>query len=93
MQMQKFSDQVVQQVWEKGIVIPSANPDMRRKDVCGAWIDRNMYGDRSDRHNNGWEIDHINPSGSDDLSNLRPLQWYNNVSKSDGRLTCPIKAK
>ncbi len=34
----------------------------------------------------GWEIDHIKPvseSGTDDLSNLQPLQWENNRLKGD----------
>jgi HNH endonuclease len=34
----------------------------------------------------GWEIDHVAPvvlGGTDDPSNLRPLQWQNNRSKAD----------
>ena len=34
----------------------------------------------------GWEIDHIKPvskGGTDDLSNLQPLQWENNRRKGD----------
>ncbi len=30
--------------------------------------------------------------GPDTLSNLRPLQWQNNVDKSDGRLRCNVTA-
>lgn len=94
--LQKFSDDIIQKVWEKGIIISGINSNVRRQDVCGAWIDRNMYGDRSSQNNTGWEIDHIKPEsqgGTDDLSNLRPLQWYNNANKSDGKLTCPMKAR
>ena len=55
-----------------------------------------MYGDRSDKYNCGWEIDHIKPDskgGEDIISNARPLQWYNNVDRSNGRLNCPVTAK
>lgn len=92
----KFSDSIVQKVWEKGIIVQDIDLNSRRKDICGAWIDRNMYGDRSDQNNNGWEVDHITPEsdgGTNDLSNLRPLQWYNNVSRQNGSLNCPVKAK
>lgn len=40
----------------------------------------------------GWHIDHIDPNG-DDLSNLQPLQWENNIDKSDGQLKCKITAQ
>lgn len=53
-------------------------------------------GDRSSQTNCGWEIDHIKPDskgGEDIVSNARPLQWYNNATRSNGRLTCPISAK
>ena len=89
----EFSEEEQQQVWEKGQVVQPNDPSVWRKDACGAWIKRSMYGDRSSQTNYGWEIDHIDPNGGDDISNLRPLQWYNNVTKSDGKLTCPITAE
>ena len=88
-----FSDSIIQKVWEKGRVVPNNDPNIWRKDECGAWIGVRYYGDRNSQY--GWEIDHIKPesqAGGDELSNLRPLQWKNNVSKQNGRLTCPITA-
>lgn len=81
-----FAEELVEAVWQKGIVVPGNNPTEWRKDECGAWIYRGAYGNRDSEY--GWEIDHISPGGSDQLSNLRPLQWQNNVDKSDGRLKC-----
>jgi hypothetical protein len=31
----------------------------------------------------GWEYDHIDPDGPDELWNLQPLYWLNNRRKSD----------
>ena len=85
-----FSEDIVQKVWEKGRIISENHPNIWRKDECGAWIQRASHGDRNSDF--GWEVDHINPNGGDNLSNLRPLQWINNAEKSEGRLTCPITA-
>lgn len=85
-----WADDVVQKVWEKGKVVPGNDKDRWRKDACDAWIGRQEYGNRNSQY--GWEIDHIDPSGGDQLSNLRPLQWQNNVDKSDGRLKCNVTA-
>ncbi|GLH67166.1 HNH endonuclease signature motif containing protein [Geothrix edaphica] len=85
-----FSEEKVQQVWEKGEKVANNDPNEWRKDQCGAWIYRKHYGNRDSQY--GWEIDHVSPGGSDDVSNLRPLQWKNNLDKSDGRLKCNVVA-
>lgn len=69
-------------VWQKAIVDGSPNPDLIRKDYAGAWIRKEDYGKQTDF---GWQVDHLRPvskGGTDDLDNLFPLHWRNNLSKS-----------
>jgi hypothetical protein len=77
-------------VWRKGYVAGGNDPDLWRKDECGAWMDRSQYAEHKSRF--GWEIDRIDPSAGDSLDNLRPIQWGNNASKNDGRLECSVTA-
>ena len=86
-----FSDEKVQKVWEKAQVAPPNDQNTYRKDQCGAWINRGAYGDRNSKY--GWEVDHINPNGGDDLTNLRPLHWKNNLDKGEGKLKCPVTSE
>lgn len=53
-----FSQEEINEVWEKAIPQPKNNPDLFRKDYAGAWIRKDAYGEQSEY---GWEIDHIKP--------------------------------
>jgi len=88
--MANWTEKTIQDVWEKGEVVENNDSSEWRKDQCGAWIAMSKYGDRNSQY--GWEIDHISSGGENVLSNLRPLQWRNNVDKSDGRLKCNVTA-
>lgn len=85
-----FSEQEIQAVWEKGFRAGSYDPNYVRQDACAALMERVRHGDRHSRY--GWEIDHIDPKGGDNIENLQPLQWENNVDKSDGQLKCAVRA-
>jgi hypothetical protein len=78
-------------IWQKAKIIPGVDSSIWRKDECNAWIFFDGYGNRTSDF--GWEIDHIRPvskGGSNELGNLRPLQWENNAAKQDERLVCVI---
>jgi hypothetical protein len=88
----QFSEATIEAVWQKGT--PEPDLSSYRKDTCGASMQRGKYG-KTERW--GWEIDHIKPAskgGSDDLSNLQPLQWENNRHKGDNwpNWSCLVKS-
>ena len=69
-------------VWNKGHIVEGYDPNYLRLDDFKNPMKRDEYGNRESDF--GWEIDHIIPKakgGSDDLNNLRPLQWNTNVKR------------
>ena len=76
-------------VWEKGRPIVGEDgktwdKSVWRWDVRGIPMKFDEHGNTDSNH--GWEIDHIIPTakgGSNDLSNLQPLNWRINREKGD----------
>ena len=81
-----YEDAELSEIWRKASAVEGYDPSKYRKDAAGAWIKYSEYGNRGSKTNFGWEVDHIVPKskgGSDNMSNLRPLQWANNAAKGD----------
>ena len=79
-----FSDDEIQKVWNKAKKIGGEDASVYRQDYAGVWIKRDEYVTKDSTL--GWDIDHRKPvakGGSDDLTNLDPIQWNNNRTKRD----------
>ena len=90
-----FNKEIIKRVWGKALPLLNDDPNRVRKDKCGAWIVFDEYGNRNSQF--GWEIDHIIPiskGGTDEIENLLPIQWENNVAKGDECANiCNVTAK
>lgn len=74
----------IAEVWKKGVVVDGYDPNLYRRDCCGAWIACGKYGDTSNPY--GWEVDYVVPKsmgGGEQLANLRPMNWRNKRSKGN----------
>jgi hypothetical protein len=77
-----FTEEVIEAVWKKARSMGIY--ETLRMDAWGWTIVRQDFGNTRSRY--GWEIDHIIPvshGGTDELTNLQPLQWENNRRKDE----------
>lgn len=80
----KFSTAVKKRVWGKASFIDGHPEDIWRRDEFGNVMNWQEFGNHNCER--GWEIDHINPvsnGGTDNIHNLRPVNWKVNVEKGD----------
>jgi len=71
-------------IWRKGHPIDGYDPNKWRRDDFGKAMKYGEYGNRDSDY--GWEKDHIKPKadgGSDNLENLRPLNYKSNLARNE----------
>lgn len=89
--MSNFTDDELDRIWQKGIIVDGLDPTVYRTDAVGGLMKRSLYGNEG---NLGWEVDHIFPVEKlkayeipevtwDDLVNLRPMNAKNNAAKGE----------
>lgn len=87
----KVTEELKQKVWKQGREADGFDPEKVRMDACNAFM---IYDDYDKQSIYGWQIDHVCPKSLleslgyaediiDNIKNLRPMQWQNNLSKSD----------
>mgnify|MGYP000006502541 FL=1 len=79
--MSYYSDERLDQIWDKGGIIRGKNPDLYRQDKYGNTMYKPSYGKTSAM---GWNVDHSKPQalgGTDHLNNLQPMNSMVNSSK------------
>lgn len=91
--MDNYSEDIIQKVWNKGVYIGHNDPNMWRKDECGAWMGRHFYGNHESTY--GWEIARLPDEvdiKDDPVAGLIPLQWQNQKESTEGKLVCKVTA-
>jgi len=71
----RLSEQLIQQVWEKGRASTDISADQWREDECGAWIAREDYGKADSDF--GWKIVNVTSGAPNTPENLRPFHIRN----------------
>ena len=82
--MSSYSEYELDRIWEKGKPCDNSGGNEYRLDCYGTVMKKDEYGKRDSIY--GWEADHIIPlskGGGNYTDNLRPLNWQNNVRRSD----------
>lgn len=86
----EFDEPTIERVWERARASGEQDPLEWRRDECGAWIRRELYGDFSSDF--GWKIEATRPGKLTDLENLRPFQHANSYDVANHRAHCRVTA-
>lgn len=86
----ELSETVIQAVWEKARGKPDRDTSVWRQDECGAWLQRDQYG--NERSEFGWKIENVVPGSADEPGNLQPFHCSNSFDIANGRPHCRVTA-
>ena len=86
----EFSDATVQAVWQKARVMPERNPDVWRRDQCGAWLHREQY--ENDKSEYGWKILKVVAGVGNEVDQLQPFHCGNAFDIANGKAQCRVTA-
>ena len=85
-----FSKETIEKVWLHARAATELDPEVWRKDECGAWIRREHYGREDSEF--GWNIVNVSAGEPDALENLRPMHHANRYDRANRRARCKVKA-
>lgn len=85
-----YSEELVQQIWEKARVLPSHDASEWRQDECGAWLRRDAYHHAQSEY--GWVIVNTSLGGEEVVENLRPLHCDNAFDRANDKAHCHVTA-
>ncbi|MGD8524876.1 MAG: hypothetical protein PVJ63_01410 [Thioalkalispiraceae bacterium] len=86
----KYSQEIVQAVWEKARGMNDHDASEWRKDECGAWIRRDQYGKEVSEF--GWKIEAVTAEESPTVENLRAFQHQNSYLLDTREARCMVTA-
>lgn len=70
-----FTIEIIEQVWEKAVVVHERDAAVYRLDRFKTWIYKPDY--RNGHSQFGWDIVRIDPDKGDNIDNLIPLNFKN----------------
>jgi hypothetical protein len=85
-----FSEELIQQVWDKARANNEMDATTWREDECGAWIGRDEYGAPDGEF--GWTILNVSGGGPDVLENLRAFHHSNAFDPANRHAKCHMSA-
>lgn len=85
-----FSEKTVAAVWDKSRVIQGRDPNLWRKDQCGAWMHRDQYNHPASEY--GWKIENVSGGGPDLLENLQAFHLNNTFDIGNRKPNCRVTA-